>query len=942
MTTCRPRFDRTPARHDPLGARLRALAIAPVIAAFAAASGVAAQGSGFAAGSPLGVGSGDEFTPISPEVRVVGGFHFAESCTFDAARDQIVVMNRGNSRSVAENDGYVSLVNPDGSLHTAKWIGASRDGLMLNDPLGSAVQGGVLYVADVDHVRMFDLETGAPIGHHWIEGATILNGIAVAADGTIFVTNTRNPEALFRITPEGRVRTLVQGAPLSAPNGVAIDGNGNVVVVNIGDDAVMTFSPEGELIMTERAAQAGNDGVVITADGTKYVSSVRQGGISRVRQGEPAQLIAEGIPSAASMCLDPVRGQLVVPMNPNNAIALVPIPGASDESAGAGAGDAGARNVNVGGAQRLPAGLTRTRPELPRTAEAMNRPLPRVRSDLASLSAGQPDDRVGLGTAWQKAPFAASNMQLLSTTERSDGFYTPGQPGDILTANSDLAFQGNHVFVGNFNGFQIYDVRDPRNPVLRTGVVCPGGQGDVSVHRNLLFMSVEMPNGRVDCGSGEGGERFAGVRIFDISNLDAPQQVAAIQTCRGSHTHTLVPHPQDDGRLYVYVQGTSPVRPDSELAGCSGGLPNDNPGTALFRIEIIEVVIDDPTLARVVNAPRIFADRETGDIAGLWTGGDHGPGTQRTSVTDQCHDITVYPEIGLAAGACSGNGILLDISDPENPVRIDEVSDPNFAYWHSATFNNDGTTVIFTDEWGGGMAPRCRDSDPANWGANAIFRIVDRTLEFAGYYKIPAAQSEAENCVAHNGSLVPVPGRDIKVQAWYQGGISVFDFSDPARPFEIAYFDRGPVSDDLALAGQWSTYWHNGLVWGSEIARGLDVLELLPSEYLTENELAAAQLVRSMEFNPQMQPQMRWRADFVVARAYLDQLERDSALGAGVVSEMRAALERAAGLRVGVERSDTLRSLAARATTLAADTDRLDERRLLGLAQMARALAGPS
>ena len=285
----------------------------------------------------------------------------------------------------------------------------------------------------------------------------------------------------------------------------------------------------------------------------------------------------------------------------------------------------------------------------------------------------------------------------MATTPRTEGFFTPDTPGDILTANSDLAFQGDHVFVGNFNGFQIYDVADPTNPRLRTGVVCPGGQGDVSVWGNLLFMSVEMPNGRVDCGTDPAQARFGGVRILDISDLDAPRQIAAVQTCRGSHTHTLVPDQNDETRLYVYVQGTSPVRPDSEVAGCSGGLPNENPGTALFRIEIIEVRLDRPAEARVVNAPRIFADRATGDIAGLWTGGDHGPGTQRTSVTDQCHDITVYPALGMAAGACSGNGILLDISDPLNPVRIDEVSDPNFAYWHSATFSNDGSTVLFTD-----------------------------------------------------------------------------------------------------------------------------------------------------------------------------------------------------------------------------------------------------
>lgn len=887
-----------PNRNSP--SALLALASGLFVTAFSATDGLVAQqsgtgsdASGFVAGAPLGIGSGADATPIAPQVRVVGGFHFAESCTFDASRDLIVVMNRANARTMAENDGYVSLVNPDGSLHTSKWIGASRAGLTLDDPLGSAVQGGVLYAADVDQVRMFDLATGAPLGAHRVEGATMLNGIAVAEDGTIYASNTRGEERLYRISPDGEVRVLVDGAPLALPNGVAIDLDGNVVVVNIGSADVLTFTPEGALVRTEQALQAGNDGVVITADGTKYVSSVREGGVSRIRPGQPAELVAHGIPSAASMCLDPVRGQLVIPMNPNNALAFVPIPEVSTAAAGL---------------------------------------------DAAGLG-GADDARVGLGVGWMEPQSAAANLRLVATTPRTEGFFTPDTPGDILTANSDLAFQGEHVFVGNFNGFQIYDVADPTNPRLRTGVVCPGGQGDVSVWGNLLFMSVEMPNGRVDCGTDPAAARFGGVRIFDISDLDAPRQIAAVQTCRGSHTHTLVPDQNNDGRLYVYVQGTSPVRPDSEVAGCSGGLPNEDPGTALFRIEIIEVMLDRPSEARVVNAPRIFADRATGDIAGLWTGGDHGPGTQRTSVTDQCHDITVYPALGLAAGACSGNGILLDISDPLNPVRIDEVSDPNFAYWHSATFSNDGGTVLFTDEWGGGMAPRCRDSDPATWGANAMFRVVNRRLEFAGYYKIPASQSAAENCVAHNGSLVPVPGRDIKVQAWYQGGISVFDFSDPARPFEIAFFDRGPLTETLALGGQWSTYWHNGLVWGSEISRGLDILELLPNEYLTEAELAAARLVRFDEFNPQVQPHLSWPADFVVAHAYLDQLARSALVPAATVEELRTGVDAAQALGGGAQQASALRALAARATTLAADAVRLDERRLLGLAEALRKLA---
>jgi hypothetical protein len=564
----------------------------------------------------------------------------------------------------------------------------------------------------------------------------------------------------------------------------------------------------------------------------------------------------------------------------------------------------------------------------------------------AAASAQAADPRVGLRAGWTDAESAASNMRLVSNTPRPERFYMPGNPGDFFTANSDLAFRGNLVFVGNFSGFQIFDVSDPAAVRLRTAVLCPGGQGDLSVHGNLLFMSVEMPNGRIDCGTdgAMGGppspDRFLGVRVFDISNLDQPRQVAAVQTCRGSHTHTLVTSPNDPDNVYVYVQGAAGVRPAAELAGCEGGRPDQNPNTALFRIEVIQVPLAAPQNARVVGAPRIFADRETGAIAGLWAGGAHGEGSQQTAVTDQCHDITTYPELGLAAGACSGNGILLDISDPANPVRIDEVVDPNFAYWHSATFNNDGTSVIFTDEWGGGMAPRCRVEDPETWGANALFHLKDRKLEFAGYYKLPAPQTATENCVAHNGSLVPVPGRDIKVQAWYQGGVSVFDFTDPANAVEIAFFDRGPVSADQPhLGGQWSTYWYNGRIYGSEIGRGLDILELLPSEHLSANEIEAARLVQVGEFNPQLQARISWPAHVVVARAYLDQLGRSTTLAADRVRLLGEELTRAEGLS-GEARTTALRQLAASATRMSADAEGPDVQRLLGMAETLRGLAG--
>jgi hypothetical protein len=398
--------------------------------------------------------------------------------------------------------------------------------------------------------------------------------------------------------------------------------------------------------------------------------------------------------------------------------------------------------------------------------------------------------------------------------------------------------------------------------------------------------------------------RFRGVRVFDITNLDTPRQIAAVQTCRGSHTHTLVVDPDDKANIYVYGSGTSSVRSAEELAGCSGQDPKEDPATALFSIDVIQVPLAAPQTARIVNRPRIFADPKTGAIGGLWPGGAHGPGTQTTRLTNQCHDITTYPALGLAAGACSGNGILLDISDPVNPVRLDEVVDPNFAYWHSATINNDGTKVIFTDEWGGGTQPRCRATDPPTWGANAIFDIVDRKMRFGGYFKMPAPQTEQENCVAHNGSIIPVPGRDIMVQAWYQGGLSVFDFTDSANPVEIAFFDRGPLDPkQLITGGYWSTYWYNGYIYGSEIARGLDVFRLVPSPYLTRNEIDAALLAQRIGFNAQQQTRITWPASSIVARAYLDQLARTRAVARERLDATRDALGRVDDLRTGRERN---------------------------------------
>jgi hypothetical protein len=605
------------------------------------------------------------------------------------------------------------------------------------------------------------------------------------------------------------------------------------------------------------------------------------------------------------------------------------------------------------------------------------------------------DPRVGLKAGLHDAGEAARNMEKVSSVPKPAGFFDPKAPGGLPTpperdpnlppaaeaaaaaadappgappaagappagaqpapggrgaapsglsfANSDLAFSKNHVFMGNFHGFTTYDVDSTKHPRVLATVVCPGGQGDMSVHGNLLFMSVEATSGRVDCGT-EGvkdtvsAERFRGVRIFDISDITKPKQIAAIQTCRGSHTHTLVSDPKDKANLYIYGSGTSSVRAGEELEGCSGKDPNEDPNTALFSIDVIKVPLASPEKAAIVNRPRIFADPKSGAIAGLEKGGDRGPGTQAARATNQCHDITVFPEVGLAAGACSGNGILLDISDPVHPVRLADVADKNFAYWHSATFNNDGTKVIFTDEWGGGTRPRCRATDLLNWGADAIFDIVDNKLVFKSYYKMPAPQTEQENCVAHNGSIVPVPGRDIMVQGWYQGGISVFDFTDSTHPVEIAFFDRGPIdAKQLITGGFWSAYWYNGHIYGSEIARGVDVFRLKPSEYLTQNEIDAASLVRAEELNTQDQMRVTWPASSVVARAYADQLARSKAIQPERVRALKAALDRADGVRSPQDKgaaaaASQLDSLATQLESDAGSANGPDAARLRALA----------
>lgn len=577
------------------------------------------------------------------------------------------------------------------------------------------------------------------------------------------------------------------------------------------------------------------------------------------------------------------------------------------------------------------------------------------------------DPRSKLSAGFRDAEQAISNLQLVASLAKPPGFFDPNNPaglppkpakpkaaedakkklsGDenrraplLSFSNTDMAFQRDLLAVGSYHGFNLYRLDSRGVPQLISSVVCPGGQGDLSIVGNLMIMSVEQTRGRVDCGrqgvtEDVSAERFRGIRIFDISDPARPAQVGQVQTCRGSHTHSVVSGPGRDGSIIVYNSGTGPVRKGEELKGCVGDVPGDE-RTALFRIDVIEIPVADPSRARIIDSPAVFADPATGTIAGLWRGGQHGEGTQETSRTDRCHDITVFPARSLAAGACAGNGIIFDISNPRKPRRIDAVTDPGFAFWHSATFNNDGTKVLFTDEWGGGSRPRCRVQDPRNWGADAIYDIVDGKLQFRSYYKLPANQSEEQNCVAHNGSVIPVPGRDIFVQSWYQGGISIVDFTDSARPVEIAYFDRGPISgDELVHGGFWSSYWYNGRIYGTEIARGLDVLALTPSQYLTQNEIAAAALASQGErFNPQQQFPVTWPDHPVVALAYVDQLQRSGGVAPATLAGLRQALAEA-NSRVASGAKDP--ALAARIDGLAdslgtAGTDANAQKRVAAL-----------
>ena len=621
-----------------------------------------------------------------------------------------------------------------------------------------------------------------------------------------------------------------------------------------------------------------------------------------------------------------------------------------------------------------------------------------------SAQAPSPDPRVGLRAGLTDAGEAVLNLRVISETPPPEQF--------AGVTNSDLAFTGKYAIQGNYNGFQVWDIEDPRRPTLTTAYVCPASQSDVSVYRNLLFVSGEDLAARLDCGT-QGvrdtvsTERLRGLRIFDISDIRHPRNVGNVQTCRGSHTHSVLIDPKDSANVYVYISGSSVVRSPGELPGCVAAMPTEDPNTAWFRIEVIKVPLDHPEQAAIVSSPRIFdnlkapvahgeppadsvaaakelaeakaagrftvkirdeemvipdeqADTILGEIvrarngSGPPTAGDSatlrqvlphliaamvGTKPDSTAGPTQCHDITLYPAIGLAGGACEGYGLLLDIRDPVRPVRISDVADSNFSYWHSATFNNDGTKILFSDEWGGGSQPKCRVTDKREWGADAIFAVEGRRMRFKSYYKLPAVQTAQENCVAHNGSLIPIPGRDVMVQAWYQGGLSVFDWTDPERPVEIAFFDRGPVdSTRMASGGYWSAYWYNGVIVGSEMARGLDIFELTPSAFISQNEIDAAKSVHLDYFNVQGQPKFVWPATFALTRAYLDQLERSKGLAADEIAAARDALGTAEKAS-DADRRDGLTHLAAR-LEVAGGSEAAKVRTLAGVVKQLAAAPG--
>ena len=563
------------------------------------------------------------------------------------------------------------------------------------------------------------------------------------------------------------------------------------------------------------------------------------------------------------------------------------------------------------------------------------------------------DPRSKLKPGRLDAGIATKGMRHVSFSKKAAQFDTVR---GLTFINSDVAFgNGHYAYQGNFAGFTIWDVSNPAKPVVMSAVECITSQGDPTIVGNLLFLSAEGAGNRNDCGKGgvqDPKDHMAGVRIFDVSNPRAPRFVKNVQTCKGSHTHTLVPSPTDPKIIYLYVSGGQAARPETELPGCKNGTDAADPTNSLYMLDVIKVPLDNPERAEVIPGARVFTGLEptpecrtlcapegTRRVRPQAAGDSSRPlvAPARTGPRN-CHDVTAYPALNLLAAACQTHSILVDISNPEKPVRKSFLTDTNnFQGRHTAAFSNDGSKIIMTEEWGGGTSPMCQVQHMKELGGNTVISLnPDGTQKQRAYFKLPAAQSAEENCVAHNGGIIPVPGRDLYVQGWYQGGVNVMDFTNPDRPTEIAYFDRGsidppappPMPDSArgvelpgavgrgaargrgTIGGSWGAYYWNGMIYSSELDRGFDIMELTPSAQLSANEIAAAKLVKLQEYNPQSQPKYTWPAAFVVVRSYLDQLGRNNGLAAARRTAISAALT-AAEKQTGAARGASLTKLAA-------------------------------
>jgi hypothetical protein len=554
------------------------------------------------------------------------------------------------------------------------------------------------------------------------------------------------------------------------------------------------------------------------------------------------------------------------------------------------------------------------------------------------------DPRSNLKPGRLDAGVAASNLRLVSFSPKPAQF---DSARGLTFINSDVAFgNGHYAYQGNFAGFTVWDVSNPAKPAIASVVECITSQGDPSIIGNLLFVSAEGAGNRNDCGKGgvqDPKDHMTGIRIYDVSNPSAPKLIKNVQTCKGSHTHTVIPSPTDRKIVYIYVSGQQAARPATELAGCKNGTDPADPTNSLYQLDIIKVPLDHPEQAAVIPGARIFTGLEGAPACITFCapadtrrpaggrgrrGGAPGDSANPAAVMlntgpRNCHDVTAYPAMHLLAAACSSHAIMVDISNPEKPVRLSAITDTNnFQGRHTAGFSNDGKKTLWTDEWGGGTGPMCQAGSIMELGGNTIVTASAdyKKLTQHAYFKLPTAQSAQENCVSHNGGLVPVPGRDLYAQGWYQGGIDVMDFTDADHPTEIAYYDRGPIDAPgdtsnasnrarYTIGGSWGAYYWNGYIYSSELDRGFDVYELTPSDQLSAHEIAAAKLVTLKEYNPQSQPKLVWPAAFPVVRSYLDQLVRNGGLAADRTSAVSAALD-AAEKKSGTARRAALTALA--------------------------------